>query len=299
MSQVEWIAAAPAANFPSAPLWHPGEKRLYWADIASCRLFRLDPSTGEAETLLDDGHPVGAIVLRADGSLLLFRDCGNVVVLRDGAMSEEVVPPLADCRQTRYSCAAADSAGRVVCAMLSDARHPARLFLLDQKGHLTLVKELFGIPSGLAFVDEGRAMLLSNSYATRPETMRIEYDASAAALPFVGVPSAFYRCQDETPRPRGAPAGMALAADGSVLVARVGGGAISRHIPEGDRLAMHSFPVKRPVGLCFGGEGLRDLYVTTAGAHRPVLDGANSGELAVFRDFPVAGAAPYCAGIGD
>lgn len=299
MSQVEWISAAPAANFPSAPLWHTGENRLYWADIALCKLFRLDPATGEAETLLDDGRPVGAIIMRADGSLLLFRDGGNVVAFRDGAVAETVVPPIADCRRTRYACAAADSAGRVVCAMLSDPSHPARLFLLDQSGRLTLLREFPGVPSGLAFVEEGRALLFSNSYATRPETIRLDYDASAAALPLVGAPRDFFRCQDETPRPRGAPAGIAPAADGSVLVARVGGGAVVRHVPTGEKLATHTIQAKRPIGLCFGGEGLRDLYVTTAGAHRIAIDGAHAGEIAVIRDFQVAGAAPYCAGIGD
>ncbi|MEO2004584.1 MAG: SMP-30/gluconolactonase/LRE family protein, partial [Candidatus Poribacteria bacterium] len=28
------------------PLWHPDEKRVYWTDIPTGRLFRYDPATG-------------------------------------------------------------------------------------------------------------------------------------------------------------------------------------------------------------------------------------------------------------
>ncbi len=31
------------------PLWHPMEKRLYWLDIPTGRLFRCDPADGPQE----------------------------------------------------------------------------------------------------------------------------------------------------------------------------------------------------------------------------------------------------------
>ena len=297
MSQFEWLQAVPATDFPSAPFWHPVEARLYWGEAASGKLFRLDPATGEAETLLDDGHPLGAIVMQADGSLLLFRDNGCVLALRSGKPAGLVLAPVSDLRRTRFSCAAADAAGRVVCASLPSLHHPARLYLLDRGGRLSLLREIPGIPSGMAFADDGGALLLSNSYATCPATLKFAYDPGSDA-PLADSPSVLYDCLRETPRPRGAPAGIAMAADGSILVARVGGGAILRHVPAGDRLATHAIQVRRPVGLCFGGGDLRDLYVTTAGAHRLVLDGAHSGEVAVIRGYQVPGAPLFVSRIG-
>ncbi|MEZ4664675.1 MAG: SMP-30/gluconolactonase/LRE family protein [Caldilineaceae bacterium] len=31
------------------PLWHPIEKRVYWCDIPTGRMFRYDPATGQHE----------------------------------------------------------------------------------------------------------------------------------------------------------------------------------------------------------------------------------------------------------
>ena len=120
MPEIEWLPV-PAARFPSPPVWHGGERALYWSDIDACRLFRLNAADGAVETLLDDGRPTGAIVPQADGSLLLFRDRGNVVAMRGGALAETVVPDIADFRKTRCAAAAADKSGRVVCAFLSDS----------------------------------------------------------------------------------------------------------------------------------------------------------------------------------
>ena len=109
MAEIDWFPEA-AAKFPSSPVWHGDEGALYWSDIDACRLYRLRPADGAVETVLDDGRPVGALVPQADGSLLLFRDRGNVVAFRDGGIAETVVPDIADFRKTRYASAAADAA---------------------------------------------------------------------------------------------------------------------------------------------------------------------------------------------
>lgn len=296
MGQVEWLAAK-AAKFPSAPVWHPAEQRLYWSDIQDCRLFRTDPISGETETILDDGHPVGAMILQADGSLLLFRDQGSIVSFRDGNIGDTAVAASQDLKHTRFSCAAAAPDGGVVCAVLSDFRHPARIFHLDRKGHLSPLFETVGVPAGLAFVESGAEFLLSNSYATRANVIKFRFDA-ATGTPLPAESSVFLDCHMDNTKTRGTPAGLAVASDGSILVTRMDGSAISRHSPDGGRLGSFSIHIRRPVGLCFGGDGLRDLLVTTAGAHRMVIDGAHAGEIAVIRDFKPAGAPVFVSRIG-
>ena len=292
MSQVEWLAAAAPSRYPSAPVWNQTEARLYWSDIDACKLFRLDPASGEVETVLDDGRPVGAIVVQADASLLLFRENGCVESFRDGAVTDAVVPPISDLRRTRFACAVADPAGCVICATLSSPKHPARLYLLDRNGRLSLLRETIGTPSGLSFTADGRTLLLSNSHAIRPETLRFDYGAS----PLAAAP--FFSCLDEAPRQRGVPGGIAPVADGSVIIARIGGAAAIRHVPTGERLYTYAIPVKRPIGLCFGGPEMRDLFITTAGAHRIFLDGAHAGEIAFLPGQKFQGAIPFPARIG-
>jgi D-xylono/L-arabinono-1,4-lactonase len=38
-----------ACETGESPLWHPFERRLYWADIPRGRLFRFDPASGKHE----------------------------------------------------------------------------------------------------------------------------------------------------------------------------------------------------------------------------------------------------------
>ena len=59
------------------PLWHPLERRLYWVDIPSGRLFRYDPTTNLHEQIWQ-GEPIGGFTIQADGTLLLFGRNGSV-----------------------------------------------------------------------------------------------------------------------------------------------------------------------------------------------------------------------------
>ena len=62
------------------PLWHPDEQALYWVDIPRGRLFRYEPETGQ-HAMIHEERPIGGYTIQADGTLLCFRDGGNVVVL--------------------------------------------------------------------------------------------------------------------------------------------------------------------------------------------------------------------------
>ncbi len=295
MKEIEWISGAAVAA-ASAPLWHPVEKRVYWSDVAGCRLYRCDPATGTVETVLDDGRPVGAMTLQADGALLLFRDQANVVVFRDGAIDATVINGIADYRQTVFASAVAGPSGNVICSVLSDSHHTGRLLSLDRTGKLTLVADGFGIPSGLAFLPDGSAFLFNDAHQTHVVTWRFGYGV-ADESPAVLDRAVFHACFDDGDAFPGAPAGLALASDGSVLIARHGGAMIVRHAADGSVAEGVRLPVRRPLGLCFGGEGLADIFVTTSGGHRKQFDGLHAGELAVLRGGDFRGVAPFVSRI--
>jgi len=283
MSQAEWIET-PAARFPSAPLWNPADCRLYWSDVEECRLYRLDPDTGACETVLDDGRPVGAMALRPDGAILLFRDMGQIALFRDGAVSDFPVRTQLDIRKTRFSAAASDAVGRVVCAALSDTGHLARLFLLGADGSISLIREFTGIPAALAFSNDGTRLLLANSHPTAAGVCSFEYTADSQT-PVTAAPSVFVNCVSLSSRREGIPTGVAFTRDGKILVSRRGAAVISAHLADGAKCGAVRLPVRSPVGLCFGGKTGCDLFVTTAGFHRRPFEGIGAGKLAIFRDF--------------
>lgn len=288
MSQAEWIET-PAARFPSAPLWSPADGRLYWSDVEDCRLYRFDPDSGACETVLDDGRPVGALALRKDGSILLFRDRGQIAVLSDGAVSDFTVRTQLDIRKARFAAAAPDAAGRIACAAMSDNGHLARLFLLGPDGALSLIREFTGIPAAIAFSNDGTRLLLANSHPTAAGVFGFEYSADSE-MPVTGAPSVFVNCVSLSSRREGVPTGVAFARDGKVLVSRRGAAAITVHLADGAKCGAVRLPVRSPVGLCFGGKSGGDLFVTTAGSHRRPFEGMGAGRLAIFRDFSLSAA---------
>src|SRR5690554_4596275 len=63
------------ATLGEGPCWDPENRRLYWVDIAACRVHIYDPAARTNGTVQLD-QPVGAIVLRKSG--------GAVVALQNG-----------------------------------------------------------------------------------------------------------------------------------------------------------------------------------------------------------------------
>ena len=77
------------------------------------------------------------------------------------------------------------------------------------------------------------------------------------------------------------PDGLAVDTEGGVWVALHGGWGLRRYSPDGELAAVVDLPIARVTSCCFGGDGLRDLYVTTR------REGLSAGELA---EQPLAGA---------
>lgn len=294
MYSVEWKVGVDV-RFPSTPVWHPGEGRVYWSDVDEGCLYSLDAATGEAGEVFHDGRPIGAITVQADGSLLLFRDGGTIQRFSGGAVSDTVVPEISDFRKTRYACAAADPAGRVVCAVLSDRRHPVRFMLLDRAGRLSTIRETVGIPAAVAFGDG--CAYFSNLHASRPEVLRLAYDAGAQN-PVDGEVERVLDASAPMKRFSPSPAGMAALADGSLLVAMQGASEIVRRTAAGEAAESFRLQARRPIGLCVGGSGLDRLFVATAGCHRRPADGVHAGEMAVISGLPCPGAPQHLSRIG-
>lgn len=276
----DWLNV-PAAQMASNPLWHPVEKSLYWSDTISCRLYRYNPAEGTTQVVLEDGRPVGAMTLQADGSLLLFRDQANIVTFRDGAISETIINGIADYRQTCFVSAIADKAGRVICAVSSDSHHTGRLLLLERNGHLSLLEDGFSIPAGLAFSADGTTLYFNDSHETRQTTWQYRYDCTAEN-PISEAPLIYHSGFTEARSWLGYPSGVALSQDGSLWISRRDGAMVVHHNAPGEPAESVRLAVRKPLGICFGGEDLTDLFVTTGGGHRKSLEGLHAGEVAAI-----------------
>ena len=261
-----------ACEVGEGPLWHPMEKRLYWADIPAGRLFRYDPASGSHEVFYD-GDVVGGFTFQADGSLLLFMAKGRVAVLRDGALTN-VVDRLPGEEDLRFNDVFADPEGRVFCGTIPSDHTNAgqtlgRLYRLDTDGTITKVLGDVGISNGMGFTLDRKRIYFTDSFKGIDV---FDYDQSTGEItnrmPLVGLP------EDGS-----SPDGMTVHAEGNIWSARWGASGVFGHNPEGKEFRKVEFPTEAVSSVTFGGEDYTDMYVTTAGGHDKAANGPHAGAL--------------------
>ncbi len=250
------------------PLWHPLEKRLYWTDIPNGRLFRYDPDSGHHEQIYQ-GRPVGGFTFEADGGLLLFRDCGNVTLWRDGE-SAEIVGAITAERDSRFNDVIADPAGRVFCGTMSSDHSKGSLYRLDLDGRVTRVLDSIGCSNGMGFSPDLKTLYYTDSFAR--EIYSFDYDIETGSL-------VNRRIFATIPESHGLPDGMAVDQQGCVWSALWDGFGLVRFDQDGNIAVRVQFPTRKVSSLTFGGDDLQDIYVTTAGGNRKHEDGAAAGSL--------------------
>ena len=250
------------------PLWHPMEKRLYWADIPAGRIFRYDPATGRHEQCYE-GDIVGGFTLQADGCLLLFMDRGAVKIWRDGELTT-VLEDIFEERATRFNDVIADPAGRVFCGTMSTPDRPGRLYRLDTSGDYTRVVDNVGVSNGLGFTPDRKQMYYTDS--TAGKIYRFDYDEKTGDI-------ANQQVFARVPPQEGIPDGMTVDALGHVWSARWDGSCLVRYTPGGIEERRILFPVKKVSSVTFGGSDYTDMYVTTAGGDNKPEEGEGAGAL--------------------
>ncbi len=250
------------------PLWHPLEKRLYWTDIPNGRLFRYDPDSGHHEQIYQ-GRPVGGFTFEADGGLLLFRDCGNVTLWRDGEFAEIVGAITAE-RDSRFNDVIADPAGRVFCGTMSSDHSKGSLYRLDLDGRVTRVLDSIGCSNGMGFSPDLKTLYYTDSFAR--EIYSFDYDIETGSL-------VNRRIFATIPESHGLPDGMAVDQQGCVWSALWDGFGLVRFDQDGNIAVRVQFPTRKVSSLTFGGDDLQDIYVTTASGNTKHEDGAAAGSL--------------------
>ncbi len=255
------------------PLWHADEARLYWTDIPAGRLYGYSPETG-AYACVYEGRPVGGFTIESDGSLLLFRDRGNIVRRASGQL-ETVIREIPELASTRFNDVIADPRGRVFAGTMScGAGGNGRLYRLDPGGILHCVSEGYGTPNGMGFTPDRRRLYFTDSRNCR--IYLFDYDEETGGIEN-------RRLLIETPEDEfqrvGKSDGMTVDREGMLWSARWDGGHVLRLDPEGRIRLEVPMPARKITSVAFGGPNLADLYATSAGGHERSPDDPLAGSL--------------------
>ena len=268
-----------------SPFWHPGERSLYWIDIAGRALLRTRGEIG------GEGGEAAPAVERWEmpsepGCVAPARGGGLVVALRDGVYRARewggALRLLArfdhDAATTRANDGKCDALGRFWVGTMYEPKGERRaaLYRLDARGGgAPLLARMAGdatTANGLAFAPERRALYWADTPAHAVYAWAWEVEANQLAGRRV------FRQFDPKPAGwtsasgvpyEGRPDGAALDARGHYWIAMYEGAQLLCLAPSGERIAALALPAQCPTMPCFGGDDLRTLFVTTARAGRP------------------------------
>jgi sugar lactone lactonase YvrE len=240
------------------PVWHAGERRLYWVDILEKKIHRFDPATAKNETF-ELPEIVPCIGLRAAGGLVL-------TLKKDFAFFDPVTGKLeklaaveSDRPNNRFNDGKCDRQGRFWAGTM-DSIHwdtPAgNLFRLDTERKAERMRSEVVCANGLDWSPDSRTMYFTESF--RYEVFAYDFDPVTGAVanrrPFIRVEKAS----------GGFPDGLTVDAEGFVWSCAVGIGEIRRYDPEGKLERTIRLPVSRGTSCAFGGEDFETLYITSS-----------------------------------
>jgi sugar lactone lactonase YvrE len=250
-------AALAVANYHCVvgenPLWNERERRIYWEDIETGRLFRADHESLEHECFYQ-GPTIGGFSFQADGSLLLF-EADRIAVL-DGEGRRRVIREGIDPEMRRFNDVIADPEGRVYAGSIGSTNENGGLYRIDLDGSVAPLFKGTGIANGMGFSPD-----LQRFYWTCSTTRTIfvfDYDRGSGELANRRV---FHRARPA----EGTPDGLAVDAGGAIWTARWDGFAVLCMTQEAAIVETVRFPVPKVSSVTFGGPALDHLYVTTAG----------------------------------
>ena len=238
------------------PLWCERERKLWWLDIEQAKLQSFRPTSGTHETVAFESPFLGSHALGDDGAQLLA--LGLVLYRHDRASG--ALSPFAHVERdidNRLNDGRVDARGRFWVGTMDNALHRPNgaLYRVDPDGSVQRMLDDVIVANGIAFSPDGTTMLFTDT--RRHCTWRFDVDLDDGALSNRRL-FADYRATGERPD------GACADADGCFWSAFFAGHRVVRHRPNGAIDLVVPMPVTNPTCVCFGGDDLRTLYVTSA-----------------------------------
>ena len=270
-----------------SPFWHPQEQMLYWVDISGKQVLRANIYMGSVETWDLPSEP-GCIAPAVSGGLVLALRDGVYRATAWGGPLTLLVKLDYTPTYHRANDGKCDALGRFWVGTLDETRteRNAALYCIDARAMVRTgvpqVDRVLGTPSLLATTANGLAFSPDNRHLYWADTpshtvWAWDQEADSTALSAQRVFASFNpKPEGWTSKPhdannggyRGRPDGAAVDVLGNYWVAMFEGRRVCQFAPNGDLLAEFHVPMQCPTAVCFGGEDLKTLYLTSASHHR-------------------------------
>lgn len=249
------LACDVKAEVGESPVWDIQRGGLWWVDLLRGELHFWESRAGDV-VRARVGQSLGFVVpsLRSDSFVVGLAD-GIGVLTTDGQYTLMKAVE-ADRRNFRMNDGKCDRQGRLWAGTMNDATHrDGCLYRVDADWQVTKVAESLGVPNGIGWTRNGTRMYFADTGRARLEMW--DFDPSNGERTEMSNVIEF----DESD---GGPDGLTVDAEDCVWVCLWGGHQVRRYAPSGEWLETIEVPALNVASCVFGGDDLRDLYVTTA-----------------------------------
>lgn len=236
------------------PLWNARESALYFVNILAGELHRLHLPTGEHQSWRLPAT-LGVAALRASGGFIMATGIG-LGTWQPGAELRILAHPEAQRKGARFNDGAVDPQGRFWAGTIHNKVTPdSALYRLDPNGSVHIMETGIRVSNGIGWSPDGSTMYYTDSLAY-----------AIYAYDFDGATGSIYHRRQfaRIPEGEGVPDGLAVDSEGYVWSARWGGWKVVRYNSAGKVDGEIHLPVECPSSCAFGGEGLDELFITSA-----------------------------------
>lgn len=268
-----WGLGAPLLE---GPVWVERDKALWFVDIKSHKVHRLDPASGDKRSW-DAPAQIGFCLPAANGKFVAGLQTGLAIFDPADGSFTPLVDPEPALPGNRLNDGTVDRAGRLWFGTMDDgeAAVTGRIYRLGADRRCVAETPAVSISNGPAVSPNGRTLYHVDTRGGIVHAATIGGDGNLRdPRVFVTIPNA-----------QGHPDGPAVDAEGCVWIGLYSGGAVRRYSPVGELLETVAFPVSAITKVAFGGPDLRTVYATTANKHLDAQGRAaelHAGDLFAF-----------------
>lgn len=250
------VAVAGHDQLGETPLWCDRTRKLWWLDIERPKLRWFDPASGSDGLGALPGTFAGTQALMADGRRLLAEDLGLYALDPETGRRGELCS-VETGLDNRLNDGRVDVRGRFWVGTMDNQLHRPNgsLYRVDPDGTATRMVGDVIVSNGIAFSPDGRTLYFTDT--RRHLCFAFDLDLDDGTITGKRIFADHTATGDR-------PDGACVDADGCIWMAFFAGGRIVRHRPDGRIDTTIVLPVTNPTCLCFGGDDLKTLYVTSA-----------------------------------
>lgn len=241
-------------HLPECPTWNAEEQSLYWTDILENEIHRYHPASGRHD-VIQFSEEVGCFAFREKGGFIVALRSGIYLTNQTGLITHTVCDNPNNPELARFNDGGTDREGRFYAGTFWGPGDYNGALLCRVDNDLTphIIQHDIHGANGLAFSEDKKWMYTSDT----PNSVIYRTPLDERGEP--GVRQVFKRFAPG----EGIPDGAAIDTEGCYWTALFDGYRVARLSPQGEILEEYALPVRCPTMVCFGGDDMKTLFITT------------------------------------